>query len=279
MKGMGDFLIVFTDLDGTLLDHDTYRWDAALEALEVCRGQAVPIILVSSKTRAEMDPLRRQLGLSSPFICENGGGIFFPAEGDIAPPPGTILAENLHVWSLGTPYHRLTRTLKEIRRELGWKMRGFSEMTLADISALTGLDQEQAGLAARREYDEPFILENHSEEKDLSPLFRAARRRDLQITVGGRFFHLFGLNDKGHAVASLIAWYKETRSRVTSMALGDSPNDFSMLKQADYPVLIRSARRFSGLEETIPGLRVSSETGPRGWNTEVLYRLDEMQTI
>ena len=31
--------------------------------------------MVSSKTHAEMLPLHRELGLSDPFIVENGGGI------------------------------------------------------------------------------------------------------------------------------------------------------------------------------------------------------------
>ena len=70
--------VVFTDLDGTLLDHDTYGWEEARPALERCKRLFIPIVLVSSKTRAEMDHLRVKLSISSPFISENGGGIFFP---------------------------------------------------------------------------------------------------------------------------------------------------------------------------------------------------------
>ena len=62
------FFLVFTDLDGTLLDHDTYGWEAASPALAQCRERGIPIVLVSSKTRAEMDNLRRRMGLSMPFI-------------------------------------------------------------------------------------------------------------------------------------------------------------------------------------------------------------------
>jgi hypothetical protein len=70
--------VVFTDLDGTLLDHDTYGWEEALPALERCKRLLIPIVLVSSKTRAEMDQLRIKLSISAPFISENGGGIFSP---------------------------------------------------------------------------------------------------------------------------------------------------------------------------------------------------------
>ena len=72
-------LVVFSDLDGTLLDHDTYSFDAARPALERLRVDGVPLILCTSKTRAEIAPLRRALGNTHPFISENGGAVFIPA--------------------------------------------------------------------------------------------------------------------------------------------------------------------------------------------------------
>ncbi len=69
----------FTDLDGTLLDQNQ-SFAPAQPALEACRQTGVGLILVSSKTRAEIDVLRRRLGLVAPFIAENGGAIYFPRE-------------------------------------------------------------------------------------------------------------------------------------------------------------------------------------------------------
>ena len=68
-------LVVFTDLDATLLDPDTYQWLPAQEALLALKARYSGLVLVSSKTHAEMLPLHRELGLSDPFIVENGGGI------------------------------------------------------------------------------------------------------------------------------------------------------------------------------------------------------------
>jgi len=39
-------IVIFTDLDGTLLDHDSYSWEEAVPALERCKGLRVPVILV-----------------------------------------------------------------------------------------------------------------------------------------------------------------------------------------------------------------------------------------
>ena len=69
--------LVFTDLDGTLLD-EQYRFDAALPAIEALRERSVPLVLASSKTLAEMVPLALSLNLTAPFIAENGGVIGFP---------------------------------------------------------------------------------------------------------------------------------------------------------------------------------------------------------
>ncbi len=268
------FIVIFTDLDGTLLDHDSYGWEEAIPALKVCERFHIPIILVSSKTRAEMDVLRHKLGLSSPFISENGGGIFFPKEGTSKAPSGTILASDSWKWSLGLPYDFLVNRLKEIREELGWNIRGFSEMTPQEISQLTGLDLETANLASKREYDEPFIV-LEKENRDFDPLHDAARRRELYVTTGGRFYHLHGKNDKGDAIEKVVSWYKQYYDDTFTIALGDSPNDFSMLKRVNYPVLIRSSRPFPGIEENIPGLRITRETGPKGWNGAVLDILGE----
>jgi mannosyl-3-phosphoglycerate phosphatase len=263
------FYVIFTDLDGTLLDHISYGWDGAKAALDLCKRLHIPIVMVSSKTRAEMDVLRKKLEFPFPFISENGGGIFFPNETTEGIPPGTIFAEGMWRWSLGLAYEFLIKCLKEIRDELGWHIRGLSEMTPEEISSRTGLDLDSSRLAAKREYDEPFIV-LEQEKIDIDTLRCAAQRRGLTITTGGRFYHIHGQNDKGEAVERVIMWYKEQHPQMITIALGDSPNDFSMLKRVDYPVLIRSSNDFSGIEESIPGLMVSHEMGPKGWNSAVL---------
>ncbi len=273
------FYLIFTDLDGTLLDNNTYEWEEAKPALNLCEKLKVPVILASSKTRAEMDSLRRKLSLSAPFISENGGGVFFPSEMFEAPAPGVSLDASpdgplpqrdrgLWKWSLGTPYPRLIKEIREIREELGWNIRGFSDMSIEEISDLTGLDLQTSRLAAMREYDEPFIF-LEEQPGNRNALFRAAEQRGLKVTVGGRFYHLHGRNDKGKAMGKVISWYKQFHGAVASIALGDSPNDFAMLERADYPVLTRSQHDFPKLKEKIPCLRVTREMGPAGWNSAV----------
>ena len=278
------FWIIFTDLDGTLLDHNSYKWEDAQPALELCKRLDVPVVMVSSKTRAEIDLLRRMLSMSAPFISENGGGIFFPSEIFDTPSTGSLIIanervslikadKNLWKWSLGLPYDHLVKELREIRDETGWDIKGFSDMTVEDISRLTGLDRQTSRLAAMREYDEPFvILENQKPDKNL--LFNAAAKRGIVVTVGKRFYHLQGKTDKGQAMEKVISWYEQFHDNIVSISLGDSQNDFPMLKRADYPVLVRSQCDSQTPKVKIPRLKITNEIGPKGWNSTVLEILE-----
>jgi mannosyl-3-phosphoglycerate phosphatase len=279
------FHIIFTDLDGTLLDHDTYDWKDAEPALDLCKKLGVSVVFVSSKTRAEMEDLRGKMAISGPFISENGGGIFF-SDTDFQDPPANSVPVPNHegMWklSVGLPYSHLIRALQEIREELGLNLKGFSDMRVKEISHLTGLDGETARMAAVREFDEPFLIDD-KQPGDESAVIKAAEQRGLSVATGGRFYHLQGGNDKGQSMEMVISWYEQSYGNVTSIALGDSPNDFSMLERADYPVLVRSQHDFPWLKEKIHRLRISREKGPAGWNSMVLTILktrliDEIST-
>jgi mannosyl-3-phosphoglycerate phosphatase len=263
------YYVIFTDLDGSLLDHDTYSWEEASEALSLCRRKGVPVVMVSSKTAAEMTVLAEEMTLSAPFISENGGGIFAPETAFDRPPEGTAYQDGFWKFALGAPYSELVSALHQIRDELGWDVRGFSDMDVSEISRLTGLGPREARLAARRDFDEPFVVLGQA-KPDVESLAHAARKRGLRVTVGGRFFHLHGASDKGLAMEKVIGWYRASGHDVTAVALGDSPNDFSMLERAVYPVLIRSRRAFPELLEKIPRLMVTDQVGPKGWNQAVL---------
>jgi mannosyl-3-phosphoglycerate phosphatase len=275
---MRPIFLIFTDLDGTLLDHETYGWQAAEPAFRECQRRGIPVVLVSSKTRAEMVMVRAQLDISSPFISENGGGIFFEKGtfGALEPLAKTVMEQGLCKLPLGTAYENLVKCLGEIKKELGWRIRGFSDMTLQEISERTGLDHSGALMASQREFDEPFVvLEPRFPEE--SVLSEAAKRRGYRITTGGRFHHLHGENDKGQATDKIKSWYWKLHGNVTTIALGDSPNDFPMLQRADFPVLVRSKRDFPDLEKAMPNLRRTREKGPKGWNSAVAGILEEKE--
>ena len=64
--------IIFTDLDGTLLDHTTYSFDAAIPMLDYIKVNKIPLIIVTSKTKDEVLRIQKLLDMKGPFIVENG---------------------------------------------------------------------------------------------------------------------------------------------------------------------------------------------------------------
>jgi len=174
--------IFFTDLDGTLLDEKTYTFETALPALAALRADEIPLVLCSSKTCSEMKEWRALLGLSSPFIYENGGAIWIPA-GCFEP------MDRERVISLGARREVLVGALSEMARETGTRLKGFSSMSPDEVAERTGLDLKRARLALERDHDEPFLL---MDADALDELGHAARKRGLRVSRGGRFFHLTG---------------------------------------------------------------------------------------
>lgn len=261
--------IVFTDLDGTLLDHFTYSFEPALPAIQMLREKDVPLVICSSKTRAEIEYYRKKLGNLHPFISENGGGIFIPIGyfGTAAKSPGCIAGGQYgyEVIRLGARYSDLRKAIEELRRE-GFRVRGFGDMTLEELSRLAHMTLDEAGLAKERDFDEPFILEGSG--ADARRLFDAIAAKGFTSTKG-RFFHILGNTDKGKAVEVLTGFYRRKFGEVETIALGDSPNDIPMLERVDYPVIVRKPDGTYDPDVKVPNLIRADGAGPVGWNSSI----------
>lgn len=260
-------LAVFTDLDGTLLDHRTYSYEPARPALDALAAAGIPLICCTSKTRAETERWRRALGNTHPFIVENGGAVFVPEryfafEAEFDKKDG-----GYGILELGRPYAGLRPALGTIRRRTGLPLRGFGDMAVDEIAERCGFSREDAALAAMREYDEPFV---GADAAALAQVVREAGLLGLRVVSGGRFHHLVGGSDKGRAVRALRELYVRDRGPVRTIGLGDSLNDEPMLRAVDVPVLVRKPG--GGLVDGLylPGLVIAPYAGPEGWREAVL---------
>lgn len=259
--------IVFTDLDGTLLDHAAYSFTPVRPALEALAAAGVPVVLCTSKTRAETERWRRALGNADPFIVENGGAALAP-DGYFGPDVRFDRRQDgCGVLEFGRPYAELRRGLETIRAATGLPLRGFGDMTVGEIAERCGFSPEDARLAATREYDEPFV---GTEAASLAGVGRAAGAIGLQVVSGGRFHHLVGGCDKGRAVRALRDLFARQRGPIRSIGLGDSPNDEPMLREVDVPVLVRRPDGSVADGLHLPGLIITPYSGPEGWREAVL---------
>ncbi|MDP2690179.1 MAG: HAD-IIB family hydrolase, partial [Deltaproteobacteria bacterium] len=226
--------VIFTDLDGTLLHPKDYSTTGAEDALRRVRAEKIPLVFSSSKSRAEMEALRKKLSNSHPFISENGGGVFIP-KGYFPFPSGGLESDGYKTITLGVPYARVRGALIEARAMVNGEAKGFGDMTPEEVSALTGLGLEDARLARARDFDEPFVFTGSPGE--LERLFRLIGEKGFTWTRG-RFCHILGPHDKGKAVSILKGLYGRLYGRITTIGLGNHENDLPLLREADYPVLV-----------------------------------------
>lgn len=250
-------LIIFSDLDGTLLDHDTYSWDAAKPALAALKERDIPLVLASSKTAAEIAPLRMALGFDHcPAIVENGAGLLAPHRQE----PQDSQSD----------YDSIRAALDALPADLRAHFSGFGDIGVDGIIETTGLPRDQAQLAARRAFSEPGLWSGSAVEQEAFESALAAH--GIKARSGGRFLTLsFGRTKAGQMRTICDALFGD--APVTMVALGDAPNDTEMLLAADRGFIITNPHakpiQFPTAAST-KHIETIAEMSPLGWNKAVL---------
>ena len=263
MNNQDKKVVIFTDLDGTLLDREDYSCEKAHGAIQHLLKRAIPVVFCSAKTRVEQEVYRSALGISDPFIVENGGAIFirqgyFPFDFDY-----NNSEDGYQVIELGIPYGEIRAVLKQVSRERNFDIRGFGDMSAGEVASLTGLDLEAASRAKQREYDETLTMEGTPEE--IEGALQAIAEKGLKCTSGGRYYDVMGGNDKGKATRILTGLFRRKFGELLTIAIGDSPNDLPMLSEVEWPFLVQQPGG-TWEELDLPRLQRVNAIGPEGWS-------------
>ncbi len=264
-------LLIFTDLDGTLLDHMSYSAKPADSLIEKLSDQALAdIIPVTSKTYSELLWLQQNVPL--PFtLCatENGSVIHGPA--DYFPINGERSADV----TLGIAYDKILEQIATLPAALRSHITGFADMSVEEIADATGLAFDDASRAKDRQATEPFLWSGS--DNALGRLEAIVGQAALQIQRGGRFYHLTGHATKDQAMNVMVNSIAEQRPDcdLISIALGDGPNDLSMIEAADFGVIMPNPDGVT-IETSKPHVRTASRPGPRGWVNAVTEIMAEL---
>jgi len=257
--------IIFTDIDGTILDN-TGEYGETPKLISSLIKNSIPVILCSAKTLAEQNRVRKQIGLTDPFIVENGGAIVIEKEyfdlSQIMKDYPVKERDGNYIIELGKPATKIREILNDIRKNFNISFRGVADISIRELSNIAKLSTESAKEMAHREYGETIL---QIEKKDLDRLTRIARERNLSLIHGGRFFDVTMGNDKGKAVEILVDLFKKKYDyNVTFFGVGDSENDASMLELMDHPLLVQ---KYDGSWSNIRVNRIIKVPGigPKGW--------------
>jgi len=255
--------VVFTDLDGTLLDKFSYSYDQAMEAISLLHNKKIPIVFCSAKTRAEQEAYREELNIKAPFIVENGGAIFIPRDYFPFPFNHHKTTRDYLVIELSVSHRKAREVLKRIENEVGCHIKGFEDMHPEEIAQDTGLNLRFAALAKQREYDETFKIEDTQEK--IKTVLDKIEEAGLTYTHGGKYYSAMGGSDKGKATGILIELFRQKLGKIESIGIGNSQNDVSLLKAVDIPVLVQKPE--SRWEEVdLPNAYKVEGVGPQGWS-------------
>jgi len=259
--------IIFTDLDGTFLNHDDYLFSESKDALSYINQQNIPLIFTTSKTRKEVEILQKEVGIKEPFIIENGAALFIPKNYRQFDFSFLDTFENYHILTLGVPYLEVVSFYKKHKTE--FELFGFSDMSLEQVAKETGLPISAIENTKNRDFTEPFIIKDENKITDLEIL---AQKEGLKITKGGRFYHLIGeKQDKGKAVKACVEIFEKLfKTNLKSIGLGDGNNDIPLLESVTTPIAIQNHH---GKYIEVNKVQKSSYKGAKGWNEMILKNI------
>ncbi|RMA97757.1 HAD-IIB family hydrolase [Hydrogenothermus marinus] len=264
-------LLIFTDLDGTLLNYGDYSFEDAKPALEKIKQNNIPLILTTSKTRKEVEILQKNIGINDPFIVENGAAIFFKKGYKGFKIPNTVSIDDYQVIILGERYEKVREIFNIYKKD--YCLKGFGDLTAEEIVKLTNLPLERVKLSKQREFTEPFITDCPEKIEDLK---KEVAKHGFKIIEGGRFYHFISQNqDKGKAVEITKKIFEENlKTKIKTIGLGDSKNDIPLLEKVDIPILIKK-HDGSYIDINLPNLIKSTYEGSKGWNEVVMPLLEK----
>lgn len=255
-------LVIFSDLDGTLLDHVSYDFEPARPLLERLARSGVALVVATSKTAAEVAPIRSALGFAHcPAIVENGAGILEP--GANAMPDGAVR-------------DALRQKVAALPAGLGRRFTGFGDWGPAEIARRTGLDPDAAARAAERQFTEPGVFRGDAAQ--LEAFLDQLRAVGISAQRGGRFLTLSFGADKAARVAEVVRRYGAPRT----VALGDGENDIAMIEAADIGIVVPNPAHppLPALAGEADGRVIRAPApGPRGWRRALEAVLAEMPGV
>jgi mannosyl-3-phosphoglycerate phosphatase len=271
--------VVFTDIDGTIMDIFTREYGKSKQLVKRLRELSIPIVLCSSKTWAEQEIIRKDLGIEGePFIVENGGAVVIPegyfdlSDCDLQQYGSKRLVDGYVAIELGKPSLKIRKLLHEIRRRTGIAFEGVSDVSIEQLAKIVGMTYAEAERMSMREYGETILQIDKIDKLRFEQLLNP---EGLKVIHGGRYFDVTAGNDKGKAVTLLRDLYQKKNKKPGDnpifIGIGDSANDIPMLKATDLAILVQKYDgAWANADSDIPGIIKVEGIGPAGWENAIV---------
>ena len=146
-------IVIFTDLDGTLLHNETFKFENIRQYIKNLLFKNISIIPNSSKTKAEIINFCHELEEELPFIVENGAAIYKMNLVNSDFPEKIILSRDKD--------EILNVFFKKIPKELISKCEFVLKLKKDEQLKIFGLSEKQLSYASDREFSVPLIFKGN----------------------------------------------------------------------------------------------------------------------
>ena len=263
-------ILIFTDLDGSLLDHNNFEFREIQNFILKCIKNGIKIIPNTSKTKIEIQVFIDQLGQNLPFIVENGAAIHNL----------NLIHSKIKINDNSLVFSRsLSEILKQFKKNIPMDFQKrcmfLKDMTSTEQMKILGLNKKYLPFALNRDYSMPLVFDGSKEI--VNEFTRHLKRIGMKLHEGGRVYNICDDCSKGKAMTTLIEMLKnELKCKTHTIVVGDSPNDISMLNVCDQPCVIPLPNRknLSFLKDQ--KLIRATQTAPKGWEEVVRASLKKI---
>ncbi len=247
--------IVLTGLDGSLLDPQTNRFGAARQALSALERRSIPVVLITHKTRAQVEFIQHQIPLEHPFIAESGLALYVPEHYF----PESILDSSwsyvspYYIQSLGLSYPELRQVLQSIRPQLETNLVGYGDWTPSELASMLGLPIDEVERLQQRSYSEVFTYSGSPQQLaevlkanqvnwpnhqfHLRPLSPSDQLDQWVLTAPGLLLDT-SVQPLSQATRLLLQCYQNHLGILTSLGIGSSLWDYDFLQLAHERIVL-----------------------------------------
>lgn len=253
-------IVFITDLDGTLLGHDDFKFMPTKPGLCALLDAGIKIIPASSKTRPEIEAFCEEVGRRLPFIYENGAGI---AHCDLLCDGEAGLSFNDN--AKGLPVAELNTIWTEgIPADLTGLCAFIEEMDRPTQERLLGLSGTELDRAMMRSFSRPFVFTGSPD--DFAALHQHAQKAGLSVQRGGRVCNLSGVHNKASYLDEIRRVTGQGEGPSVLVGFGDGENDSAMLNAVDAACIIpRPDGYILPLDKAGRQTYIAPRVAPWGW--------------
>jgi mannosyl-3-phosphoglycerate phosphatase family protein len=265
-----DNIIIFTDLDGSLLNHDDFQFKKIKNFILDCLKCGIKIIPNSSKTKIEIEIFSNQLGEQLPFIVENGAAVHNL----------DLLNVNLKSYNNSIVFSRTIDELievfnKKVPATFKDKCLFIKDMKKQKQKEILGLNDDYLPYALNRGYSTPFVFNGCPELVDEFKFI--LENLGMKLHEGGRVFNISDNCSKGSALNTLVnKLQNDLFLSPYVIAVGDSPNDISMLKEANQPCVVPLPNKSNLNNLKIHNILRAKQCAPEGWEEVIRLSLKKI---